>query len=189
MLTEPRHRMKTRSSKENGHADYTIPVYHRPPSTCVHVCGAIGYNYKSPLIFIEGHGKNGAFTSKDYLEQVFEGHLLMILDQLNTVAPGQIHFQEDGNPAHGIKSTETPCNIWKRERGIELLEWGPNSPDMAAIEHFWRSMKEWKRALKIQPKTCSRSQIGTSTAMGQSVASTDQWLHSVNAKACRYIIK
>ena len=41
-------------------------------TTPVHAFGAIGYSYKSPLLFVKGTGKNGAFTQKNYLEQVLE---------------------------------------------------------------------------------------------------------------------
>jgi hypothetical protein len=35
---------------------------HRGYITPVHVWGVIGYGYKSPLIFIHGSGKSGAFV-------------------------------------------------------------------------------------------------------------------------------
>jgi hypothetical protein len=35
---------------------------HRGHTTPVNAWGAIGYGYKSPLIFIHGSGKSGAFT-------------------------------------------------------------------------------------------------------------------------------
>jgi hypothetical protein len=36
------------------------------------VLGAIGYNWKSSLVFIEGSGSRSGFTSYDYLAQVLE---------------------------------------------------------------------------------------------------------------------
>jgi hypothetical protein len=38
----------------------------------VNAWGAIGYGYKSPLIFVDGIGKKGAFKQVDYLTQVLE---------------------------------------------------------------------------------------------------------------------
>ena len=36
------------------------------------IWGAIGYNWKSPLVFLEGHGKRGRITMEDYKTQVLE---------------------------------------------------------------------------------------------------------------------
>jgi len=46
----------------------------------VNAWGAIGYGYKSPLVFVKGSGKRGAFTQKDYLVQILEAHLQPILE-------------------------------------------------------------------------------------------------------------
>ena len=53
--------------------------FHRGHTTAVNAWGAIGYGYKSPLIFVDGTGKKGAFKQVDYLAQVLK-HLLPILD-------------------------------------------------------------------------------------------------------------
>jgi len=46
--------------------------FHRGHITPVNAWGAIGYGYKSPLIFVDGTGKKGAFKQVDYLTQVLE---------------------------------------------------------------------------------------------------------------------
>jgi hypothetical protein len=38
----------------------------------VNAWGAIGYGYKSPLVFVKGSGKTGALIQKDYLEDILE---------------------------------------------------------------------------------------------------------------------
>lgn len=49
-------------------------VYTTPASPWAHDTGqrvgAIGYGYKSPILFLHGSGKKGAFTQRDYLSQI-----------------------------------------------------------------------------------------------------------------------
>ena len=110
------------------HWGYTTPV---------HAFGAIGYGYKSQLLFITGTGKNGAFTQKNYLEQVLEKALVGILGAFGqiTLPKGlQPQFMEDGNSAHGHKSINNVCAIWRRNHGITLFPHPSTSPDMNPIE-------------------------------------------------------
>ena len=58
---------------------------HRGYTTLVHAFRAIRYNYKSPLLFITGSGKNGAFTQKDYLAQVLKLLIELILADFETI--------------------------------------------------------------------------------------------------------
>ncbi len=74
--------------------------------------GAIGYGYKSPLLFLNGSGKKGAFTQKDYLTQILSPYIESILEAFRerTHALGlEPLFMEDGNSAHGHKSTTNCC--------------------------------------------------------------------------------
>lgn len=41
-------------------------------SKTIPIWGAIGYNWKSPLVFLKGHGKRGGITMEDYKTQVLE---------------------------------------------------------------------------------------------------------------------
>ena len=69
--------------------------------------GAIGYDYKSPLLFVKGSGKKGVFTQKDYLSQILTPHIESILEDFGAYiyALGlEPLFMEDGNSAHGHKS-------------------------------------------------------------------------------------
>ena len=58
---------------------------HRGHTTLVHAFSAISYGYKSPLVFIQGSGKNGAFTQKDYLAQVLKPHIQSMLADFGAV--------------------------------------------------------------------------------------------------------
>jgi hypothetical protein len=60
----------TRKGGERCHPTCIQHQLHRGHTTPVNAWGAIGYGYKSPLIFVHGSGKKRAFTQKDYLSQV-----------------------------------------------------------------------------------------------------------------------
>jgi hypothetical protein len=87
---------------------------HRGHITPVYAFGAIGYNYKSRLLFIYGSGKNGAFTQADYLARVLKPLIKATLAAFKAVVAktGQkAQFMEDGNSAYGHKSTSNVCVI------------------------------------------------------------------------------
>jgi hypothetical protein len=68
----------------------TCPIYiqyqfHRGYTTPVNVWGAIGYSYKSPLLFIQGSGKSEAFTQADYLAQILALHIQGFVDDFATI--------------------------------------------------------------------------------------------------------
>ena len=58
---------------------------HRGHTTPVNAWGAIGYGYKSPLIFLHGSGKSGAFVQTDYLAQVLKTQLTPILEAFGAI--------------------------------------------------------------------------------------------------------
>jgi hypothetical protein len=65
----------TRKRGERTHPTCIQHQFHRGHTTPVNAWGAIGYGYKSQLIFLHGSGKIGAFTQKDYLAQILEPHI------------------------------------------------------------------------------------------------------------------
>ena len=129
---------------------------HRGHTTPVHAWGAIGYGYKSPLLFIKGSGKTGAFTQRDYLAQVLEPHIRPILEAFTAIthllAPTtEPLFMEDGNSAHGHKSSRNCCQRFRTEHGIILMPHPSTSPDMNPIEKCWRWIKQALHRRKHQP--------------------------------------
>jgi len=112
--------------------------YHRGHTTPVNAWGAIGYGYKSPLLFVVGTGKKGAFKQTDYLAQVLE-HLQPILEAFalitHTLRPlAEPLFMEDGNAAHGHKSTSNCCACYRTKHGIIRMPHPSTSPDMNPIK-------------------------------------------------------
>ncbi|PMD12778.1 hypothetical protein NA56DRAFT_756286 [Hyaloscypha hepaticicola] len=116
---------------------------HRGHTTPVHAWGAIGYGYKSPLLFIHGSGKSGAFTQKDYLAQVLAPHIQPILEAFAAITHllrpiVEPLFMEDGNSAHGRKSARNCYARWRTAHGVILMPHPSTSPDMNPIEKCWR---------------------------------------------------
>ncbi|PMD16539.1 hypothetical protein NA56DRAFT_607466, partial [Hyaloscypha hepaticicola] len=108
---------------------------HRGHMTPVNTWGAIGYGYKSPLIFI--HAIRETFSTITHL-------LYPLVEPL---------FMEDGNSAHGHKSTSNCCTKWRTTHGIILMPHPSTSPDMNPIEKYWRRIKQALHRRKHQPTT------------------------------------
>ena len=111
--------------------------FHRGHTTHVSAWGAIGYGYKSPLIFVQGTRK-GTALKQDYLTQVLE-YLLPILEAFALATyslrpSAEPLFMEDGNPAHGHKSATNCCARYRTKNGIVLMPHLSTSPDMNPIE-------------------------------------------------------
>jgi hypothetical protein len=104
----------TRKRGERTHPTCIQHQLHRGHITPVNAWGAIGYGYKSPLIFVHGSGKSGALMQKDYLAQVLAPHIESIVHAFAAVThllrpSAEPLFMEDGNSAHGHKSTRNCC--------------------------------------------------------------------------------
>jgi hypothetical protein len=104
----------TRKRGERTHPTCIQHQLHKGHITPVNAWGAIGYGYKSPIVFVKRTGKVGAFKQMDYLAQVLEPHIRGILEAfaavIYTLRPSvEPLFMEDGNPAHGRKTTTNYC--------------------------------------------------------------------------------
>jgi hypothetical protein len=102
----------TRNSQERQCLTCIQHQFHRGYTTAVNAWGAIGYGYKSPLIFVHGSGKSYALTQVDYLSQVLEPYIRPILEALALITHElgvEPLFIEDGNPAHGHRSHTNCC--------------------------------------------------------------------------------
>jgi hypothetical protein len=148
----------TRKRGERTHPTCIQHQFHRGGTVPVNAWGAIGYGYKSPLLFIHGFGKKGAFTQKDYLAQVLAPHIQPILEAFAAIThllrpSTKPLFIEDGNAAHGHKSTRNCCAQFRTKHGIILLPHPSTSPDMNPIEKCWRRIKQALHRRRHQPTT------------------------------------
>lgn len=103
----------TRKRRERFCKNYIQHQFHKRYTTPVNAWDAIGYGYKSPIIFLKDTGKLGTFKQTDYMLQVLE-HLQPILEAFALVthqlSPAvEPLFIEDGNLAHSHKSTNNCC--------------------------------------------------------------------------------
>jgi hypothetical protein len=113
----------------------------------VNAWGAIGYGYKSPLLFLRRSGKKDAFIQVNYLSQILAPYLEGIVNAFAAIIYLLVPavkplFMEDGNSAHGHKSTSNYCAKWRTKHGIILMPHPSISPDMNPIEKCWRRIKQ-----------------------------------------------
>jgi len=105
-----------------------------------HCWGAVGYNFKSKLVFYNvPTNKNGKLTKAVYLNDILKTEVQRWLDE------GDTHFilEEDNDSGHGTaKGGGQELKSWKAEKGIELLPNCPRSPDLSIIENVWNHMKQ-----------------------------------------------
>ena len=129
----------TRKREERTHPMCIQRQLYRGHITPVNAWSAIRYGYKSPLLFIHGSGKPGAPTQCDYLVQVLETQLNLILEAFAAIthllrSVAELLFIEDGNSAHCHKSTRNCYAKWHTAHSIILMQRPSTSPDMNPIE-------------------------------------------------------
>jgi hypothetical protein len=106
------------------------------------VWGAIGPNYKSPLIWFKEH-----VTAETYIQKLTE---YQIFEQLDLIyGPGRYIYQQDGARPH----TALVSLRYLSGKTLMLppeISWPPSSPDLSPIEQIWAYIK---RRINIQDVT------------------------------------
>jgi hypothetical protein len=137
------------------------------------VWGAIGYNWKSKLIFLKGTGKRGV-CGRDYLEQVLEPYLgpLFQNEESELYNPEDYFpgldaggtYVEDNAGVHGTKK------LLVKEKGklkIICHNHPPSIPDVNPIEYIWRLIKGRIRQRKTFPKCLKEHKKAVQEEWGQ----------------------
>ena len=108
------------------------------------------------MIFIKGTGKTNALKQVDYLLQVLEPHIRLILEAFAIIThllrpSAQPLFMEDGNIVHGHKLIRNCCAKFCTLYGIILMPYPSMSPNMNPIEKCWRRIKQALHRCRKQP--------------------------------------
>src|SRR6266487_1131877 len=116
---------------------------YRSGRVSVMIWGAIGWDYKSKLVFMEKLPNRKGICSKAYLQQVLEPVVFPLFDQLG---PEYI-FMEDGAKVHAGSA----C-LPRLSHSVRRFNWPP-SPDLNPIEKVWQWIKEELKKLGYVPKS------------------------------------
>jgi transposase len=97
------------------------------------VWGAIGWDWKSPLIFLVKEPKKKGIYSIAYLNQVLNPIVFPWFDSLTAEQKEEFLFMEDRAKIHkGI------AKLPRKLHGLRGFDWPPSSPDLNLIEKVWR---------------------------------------------------
>lgn len=131
----------TRRVDERRCSDCIKSTY-RSGRTSIMIWGAIGWDYKSPLVFLEKEEGCKGVNSKVYRDQVLQPIIFPLFDGLG---PEYI-FMEDGAKVH-----KGYARLARLEHYLRGFNWPPSSPDLNPIEKVWRWMKEELKKLPFVP--------------------------------------
>ena len=114
-----------------------------------HTWAAVGWNFKSPLIFYDVPGNdNGAITMKVYRDEILEPVVKPWLDDVKKGRCEPFVLEEDGAPGHGNSGKGgNIVKTWKEKNNLVTYVNCPASADIAPIENTWQAPKAWMRTV------------------------------------------
>ena len=126
-----------------------------PPDQCdskkVHAWGAVGYGFKSDLVFYEiPSNTNGKMTQSVYLNEILEPVIGKWLAEGHNFV-----LEEDRDSGHGCGERSRYKNqvqLWKESHGLEHYFNASSAPDLSPIENCWQVPKSMvKRFASMEP--------------------------------------
>ncbi len=93
-------------------------------------------------------------------------------------------FMEDGNSAHGHKSTRNYGAQWRTKHGIILMPHPSTSPDMNPIEKCWRRIKQALHRRKHQ--LTNEAEI-EAAVLEEWAAIPQEWINELVLKQERWV--
>jgi hypothetical protein len=122
-----------------------IKSVYRSGRTSLMIWGAIGWTWKSKLVFLDKLEGHKGICSQAYLEQVLQP---VVFPYFDTVDKEEYIFMEDGAKIHKGKA-----RLPRLQASIRGFSWPPSSPDLNPIEKVWRWMKDELKKLPYVPTT------------------------------------
>jgi len=106
----------------------------------LHAWAAVGYNFKSPLIWydVPGNG-NGKMSMQVYKDTILEPVVGSWLRNGHSFV-----LEEDNDSGHGT-SKHNIVRTWKKDNGLESFFNCASSPDFVPIEKAWQGPKQYVR--------------------------------------------
>ena len=103
----------------------------------VHDWAAVGWNFKTPIIWYTINNSNGALSHKMYIEQILEVEVIKWINRGDDFV-----LEEDGASGHGggpKARKNNPVAVWKKKHHVSSYFNCHDSPDLAIIKTCWQA--------------------------------------------------
>ena len=104
----------------------------------IHAWAAVGWNFKTPLIWYTTNNKNGKMSQKVYIESILEPHVKEWIDRGD-----QFELEEDRDSGHGPAHNGNKVRKYKEKIGLRYYFNGPKSPDLSVAESYFQPLKQF----------------------------------------------
>ena len=111
----------------------------------VHAWAAVGWDFKTDLIFYEPGNSNGAISHEVYVNQILEKEVRKWVEQGDDFV-----LEQDGAGGHGggpNARENNPPKLWFEEHGVKYFFNCADSADLAPIENCWQAPKDYCRKI------------------------------------------